>query len=476
MVFSRPETPMTATSWGAPEHWPASPFESFRPHTPDMGFREQHSRPMTPSTSTSWGAPEYWPPTPFEHTRPQTPDYAQRAHDEDHPASFNHAKPWAHVWPFSEISKEQQRALLESTTGGFRFVWPFMSKRPPRVLLESKHGSFQFVWPFIGRGPQPAVESTSKGSLKVGGSAMARELETAASLYHAKPWAHVWPFSEIRKEQQRALLENKIGSFRFVWPFMNTSPQRALLESKHGSFQFVWPFMGKDPQPAINSTSSGSLVVGQTTIAIMTELETNNKSDPFAFVWPFFQGARIRPSPQFVVIPSTYPFLQICKSPFSFPPLPSFTYRRSTHLRDSESPMLITGLCDIDVPADRSVYPHVNEVYTSKSVGELEVPKCRSVRLHNAHAYDCECYLSSRSCGERSIDPPSYLEEQVLIVWFQIPSWSSTPRRMARATVRNTGEQGLSMSKSNSPTRTSISTRLCTPSFARTPRLASWIT
>jgi len=48
---------MTATSSGAPEHWPASPFESFRPHTPDMGFREQHSRPVTPGTATSWDAP-----------------------------------------------------------------------------------------------------------------------------------------------------------------------------------------------------------------------------------------------------------------------------------------------------------------------------------------------------------------------------------------------------------------------------------
>ena len=318
MAFSRPETPMTATSWGAPEHWPASPFESFRPHTPDIGFREQHSRPVTPSTSTSWGAPEHWPPTPFEYTRPHTPDCAQRAHDEDHPILFNHAKPWAHVWPFSEIRKEQQRTLLESTNGSFRFVWPFIAKRPQHGLLESEHGSFRFVWPFIGKDPQPVVESTSRISQNMGGSAMTMELDTAALHDHAKPWAHVWPFSEIRKEQQRALLESENGRFRFVWPFMDRSPQRALLESEHGSFQFVWPFMGKAPQPAIDSTAKGSRIVGRTTMTMVTELETNNKSDPFEFVWPFFQTARFRPSPQSVVIPSTYPFLQICKSPLSF--------------------------------------------------------------------------------------------------------------------------------------------------------------
>ena len=113
---------------------------------------------------------------PVERTRPHTHDYAQRAHDEDYPASFNHARPWAYVWPFSEIHKEQQRVLLESEHGSFRFVWPFMV-----IELETTHDE-----------------------------------DHSASFNHAKPWLHVWPFSEIRKEQQRALLEGKYGSFQFV--------------------------------------------------------------------------------------------------------------------------------------------------------------------------------------------------------------------------------------------------------------------
>ena len=206
---------MTATSWGAPEHWPTTPFESFRAHTPDIASREQHSRPATPSTATSWGAPEHWPPSPTEHTRPHTPDYAQRVHDEDHPALFNHAKPWAHVWPFPDIHKEQQRALLES-----------------------KHESFRFVWPFIGNGPRAAVDSMSRGSPNVGGS----------------------------------------------------------------------------------------------TMAMVLELKTSKQADPFAFVWPFFQTSRSRPSPQSVVVPSTYPFLQICKFSFSFSPFPSSPYLCSDYV------------------------------------------------------------------------------------------------------------------------------------------------
>jgi hypothetical protein len=540
-----------------------------------MGYREQHSRPATPSSATSWGAPECWPPSPIEHTRPQTPDYAQRVYDEDHPASFNHVRPWAHVWPFSEIRKEQQRALLESKYGSFRFVWPLIGKDlqrimdptskgaynedyPPsfnhanawphvwplseareeqqRALLGSKHGSFRFVWPFMGKDLQPIIDPTSKG---------AHDEDRSALFNHARPWVHVWPFSEIRKEQQRALLESKYGSFQFVWPLMgkdlqrimdptskgahnedhppslsyanawphvwplsevreeqqrallgskhgsfrfvwpfmdptskgthdedssalfnHTRPwvhvwpfteirkeqQRALLESKHGSFRFVWPFVGKDLQQiidptsrsthngdhpalfnhanawphvwplsenrkeqarallesrdgsfrfawpfmgdgtqrlAIDSTSSRPPNTGMSATAMA--LKKNNKLDPLAFVWPFFQTARSHPSPRSVVVPRTYPFLQICKfSCLSLFPIPPIC--------PSKFPVLMMGLCDIDVPADRPVYPHVNEVYASKSGDELEVPKCQSVRLHNARTHDCECYLFFRSC------------------------------------------------------------------------------
>ncbi len=60
--------------------------------------------------------------------------------------------------------------------------------------------------------------------------------------------------------------------------------------------------------------------------------------------------------------------------------------------------MLMVGLYDIDAPTDRPVYPHVNEVYASKSGDELEVPKCQSVRFYRACTYDCEYYLFSRGC------------------------------------------------------------------------------
>ena len=51
-------------------------------------------------------------------------------------------------------------------------------------------------------------------------------------------------------------------------------------------------------------------------MVMVMELEMGNESDSVEFIWPFFQIAHFRPTPQSVVTPSTYPFLQICK-PFS---------------------------------------------------------------------------------------------------------------------------------------------------------------
>jgi len=72
----------------------------------------------------------------------------------------------------------------------------------------------------------------------------------------------------------------------------------------------------------------------------------------------------------------------------------------------------MTGPCRFGVLANRPVYPHLNEVYALKLVGELEVSKCQSVRLHNTRACDCESYLFSPGCGVRPKDsfcPPLLL-------------------------------------------------------------------
>jgi len=69
----------------------------------------------------------------------------------------------------------------------------------------------------------------------------------------------------------------------------------------------------------------------------------------------------------------------------------------------------MTGPCDIGVLADWQVYPHLNEVYAPKPIGELEVSKCQSVRLHNACAGDCECYLFLPGCGTVLHRSPGHL-------------------------------------------------------------------
>jgi len=64
-----------------------------------------------------------------------------------------------------------------------------MHKEQQRVLLESEHGGFRLVWPFM-------VMETSHNE------------DHTASFNHANLDARL-PFSEIRKEKHRALLEGK---------------------------------------------------------------------------------------------------------------------------------------------------------------------------------------------------------------------------------------------------------------------------
>ena len=110
-----------------------------------------------------------------------------------------------------------------------------MHKEQQRVLLESEDG---FVWPFM----VMELETTHDGG-------------HPASFNHAKPWVHVWPLSEIRKEQRCALLEGKHGI------------RLALRE-----------------QRANEPTSKGSRNVRGSAMEMEMELETSNESDSFEFV------------------------------------------------------------------------------------------------------------------------------------------------------------------------------------------------
>lgn len=55
MFEDSPLTPLTATSWGPPSSYPASPTSEYRPPSLDLGFRSIFSPPLTPATATSWG-------------------------------------------------------------------------------------------------------------------------------------------------------------------------------------------------------------------------------------------------------------------------------------------------------------------------------------------------------------------------------------------------------------------------------------
>jgi len=102
--FSKPVTPLTATTWGAPSNDPDSPLSSGRLLSVHLGDRGEFSRPVTPLTATTWGAPISYPPTPNMPSHVHTPDVGQRAFDPYDPAPILYVTfkgtPWRHVWPY----------------------------------------------------------------------------------------------------------------------------------------------------------------------------------------------------------------------------------------------------------------------------------------------------------------------------------------------------------------------------------------
>lgn len=154
MLEDCPPTPSTATSWGPPLSWPASPLSDFRAPSLDLGFRSvfsrpvtpttatswgptspamsaygqyydyspaqsvhlcdraEFSRPVTPMTATSWGAPLSYPPSPITPYHIGTPDAAQRSFDLAQENQFTQGQPrrvkqqpWRSVWPYFRASE-----------------------------------------------------------------------------------------------------------------------------------------------------------------------------------------------------------------------------------------------------------------------------------------------------------------------------------------------------------------------------------
>lgn len=171
--ISVPNTPTTATSWGAPSVWPETPASVYYPVTPDLGRRAFGSTPPTPTTATSWGAPEFWPPSPIEDIRPSTPDIAARAHDEE----IEDLGAYRFVWPFFDGDEAQP----------YKFVWPFLEgdeTQPYNLVWPFFEGDetqpYNFVWPFLNH----EVNTISENGA----------VPSSSSLSEISPFSLVWPY------------------------------------------------------------------------------------------------------------------------------------------------------------------------------------------------------------------------------------------------------------------------------------------
>jgi hypothetical protein len=175
----RPETPLTATTWGAPLSYPPSPMLMLRVASPDIAQRFYENVPGSPMTATSWGAPLSYPPSPMCLSPVPSLDLGERSIFDDVQRQFNHRlmspsqadssslslsiQPWSHVWPYTEHSQAKSKAAssadsreaaaplnAEISTRPWSHVWPYNSSHSVSQgeVTSSMTSSMSHRWTF----------------------------------------------------------------------------------------------------------------------------------------------------------------------------------------------------------------------------------------------------------------------------------------------------------------------------------------
>ncbi|KAF8974532.1 hypothetical protein BDZ97DRAFT_1911708 [Flammula alnicola] len=313
-----PDTPLTATSWGAPLSYPPSPppTSSFaRVPSPDIAQRFYEDVPDTPLTATTWGAPLSYPPSPRCFSPVPSLDLGERARFDDfeptlhyprslEPTSQASSEIWPHVWPYNighsnlsssstYLSKEQAGAN-DQINGIWPHVWPYNidhSKLSSSIDLsheqavasDQSRGIWPHVWPYN-------IDHSKLSST----STYLNDEQTVANSQSDGIWHHVWPYntdhsklsssSAELSDEQAALYDQRNGIWPHVWPYNgvhSTSTTTQVDSSTRSTFGYpyiniyhpVYPHLDIYPLiPAATQTSSSGEQVANVGISLVVRL------------------------------------------------------------------------------------------------------------------------------------------------------------------------------------------------------------
>lgn len=208
---NRPETPLTATTWGAPLSYPPSPMPMLRVASPDIAQRFYENAPGTPMTATSWGAPLSYPPSPLCLSPVPSLDLGERSVFDDVQRQFNHRlispsqanssllsiQPWSQVWPYTEHS--QATSKLASSADAKDAAAPLNAEISTRP--------WSHVWPYTEHGQAAAMPTFFA--------------------HHSNPntvkdsliWPHVWPYNSPHSVSQGEVTSSMASSTSHHWTF-----------------------------------------------------------------------------------------------------------------------------------------------------------------------------------------------------------------------------------------------------------------
>lgn len=256
-------TPSDCTSFGPSDYTLPSPVPSlYRLPSPDIAHRMFEDVPLTPLTATSWGPPLSYPPSPMSDYRAPSVDLAARQIF-SRPCTPLTATSWgAPSYPASPCTNEYRPPLVHLADRG-------EYSRPATPSTATSWGA-PLSYP-----PSPSapyhVHSPNSGQRAFDPAETELRTKSLAFPYYdprkGSPWGHVWPYHDP----------------------INDAPRRAP--------DVVQPKGKKEPSTFPYSDIS--------------------QDSPWAYVWPYHRGRQIHVGddhlPIAVSLPSTYPYLNICK-------------------------------------------------------------------------------------------------------------------------------------------------------------------
>ncbi|KZT05511.1 uncharacterized protein LAESUDRAFT_813330 [Laetiporus sulphureus 93-53] len=461
-MSSRPATPTTATSWGPSSH-PVSPMPQqpeLRVPSPDLGDRGLPSVPVTPSTATSWGPPSPAATSPAQSEfRVPSPDLGARgmlsvpvsplpvrlrkreAVPESSQDGEEETQPFKNVWPYQGAEADHEETKSEASVVS-HLAFPYYDASSKNVA--SDEGS---------RVSEDEVEEPDDDSVKL--------FYPYKNMPQQEPWSHV-SSPEVAEKSSEEQAEDDSSKLIFpyydtqdevrthVWPYQ-AGAESAEEEADDSSSKLVFPYYEASNEvrthvwpyqaSAESSDASGEEEADPSKLTFPC-YDASERA--WTNVWPYQAQANPTHYPQFNLYPAVYPHFEL--------------YPSAVQVADHSPDKEVSVVFHAQYPTFNlypAVYPHF-DIYPAIA-GEV-APKTQAVSKPAASR--------SRSPVRAAADYPGF------VLYPPVYPWNLQEIYPATAKSNSQPRNWQPRARPNATTATSVGSSAAYPTFQLYPAMS----